>query len=321
MEVSMSELKLITLDTIKRVAISWLLYPLIAFAKISIMEGDPGCGKTTLILNLIANLTRGRLLTGDGAVDGLEPIKVIYQTAEDGLADTIVPRLEDAGADCSKVTVIDESDKMLTMVDARIEEAIIKTGAKLLVLDPLQAYIGDGVDLHRANETRVVLKQLGAVAERTNCAIVLIRHLNKGNGKALYRGIGSIDLVGAARSVILVGNTADDENIIGIVQTKNNLAPKSESMAFRLDEKGFEWLGAYDITEDDITIDCSSGEKRKQALDLIKKLLNGTDKTIPAYDVISKGVAAGISKRTMEDAKKELGVKSVRIGKAWHWKL
>jgi len=118
-----------------------------------------------------------------------------------------------------------------------------------------------------------------------------------------------------------MGSSPDDENVKGIVQTKNNLAPKGEAMAFRLDESGFEWIGAYDITEDDLTVGFSSGDKKKQASDLIKKLLNGKNKSVAANDIISKGVAVGISKRTMEDAKRELGIKSVRVGQAWHWKL
>ncbi|MCL2367282.1 MAG: AAA family ATPase [Oscillospiraceae bacterium] len=318
----MSELKIISLETVMRKAISWLLKPYIAFGKITIIEGDPGCGKTMFACYLMALLSTGKIYTPDGVQDGLEPIKIVYQNAEDGLADTIVDRLETAGANMSNIKVIDETEKLLTMLDVRIEQAILETGAKLLVLDPFQAYIGENVDLHRANETRVVLKQLGAVAERTDCAIILVRHLAKATGsKALYKGLGSIDIVGAARSVLLLGSSPNDDSVRGIVQTKNNLAQKGEPMAFRLDENGFEWLGAYDITEDDLSVGFSSGDKKKQASDLIKKFLNGKDKSVAANDIISKGIAVGISKRTMEDAKRELGIKSVRVGQAWHWKF
>jgi RecA-family ATPase len=126
---------------------------------------------------------------------------VIFQTAEDGLGDTVKPRLVQSGADCGRVIVIDESEKELSLSDLRIEQAIIQTGAKLFILDPLQAYLGANVDMHRANEIRPILKRIGAIAEQTGCAIVVIGHLNKGTNKSQYRGLGSIDIQAAACSV------------------------------------------------------------------------------------------------------------------------
>ena len=105
-----------------------------------------------------------------------EPLNVIYQSAEDGLADTVKPRLEQAGADCEKISVIDERIKSLSMIDIRLEEAVIKTGAKLLILDPIQAYLGGGMDMNRANEARDMTKKLAALAEKYQCAIVLVGH-------------------------------------------------------------------------------------------------------------------------------------------------
>lgn len=131
-------MKLIKMDEIQTEKIRWLWYPYIPYRKITLIQGDPGEGKTTFILVVVAFLTNGQPILDTG--DNIEPVKVIYQTAEDGLADTIKPRLEEVGADCSKVIVIDESEQALTLSDERIEKAIIKTGAKLLILDPLQAY-------------------------------------------------------------------------------------------------------------------------------------------------------------------------------------
>ena len=177
------ELKIISLSEIKTEEVKWLWYPYIPFGKVTIVQGDPGEGTTTFVLSVIAALTHGETLPE--CETGLPPMNVIYQTAEDGLADTIKPRLEAVGADCSRVQTIDDSQSMLTLTDQRLEEAIHSTDAGLLVLDPLQAYLGSGVDMHRANEIRPIMKKLSAVAERTGCAVVLIGHMNKASGEEL----------------------------------------------------------------------------------------------------------------------------------------
>jgi predicted ATP-dependent serine protease len=185
-------LRLISMSDIQAEEVKWLWYPYLPRGKITIVQGDPGEGKTTLVLALVALLTTGRPLPESDSA--LPPMNVIYQTAEDGLADTIKPRLTAAGADCSRVLVIDESKKELTLRDECLEEAVNETSAGLIVLDPLQAYLGDGVDMHRANEVRPVFKKLCAMAERTGCAVALIGHMNKMQGaKSSYRGLGSID--------------------------------------------------------------------------------------------------------------------------------
>lgn len=162
-------LKLISMSEINAEEVQWLWYPYIPLGKLTIIQGDPGEGKTSFILAVIAALTRGDPLPE--CEQAAEPMNVIYQTAEDGLADTHKPRVESAGADCTRVLVIDEGKRELTLCDARLEEAICRTGAKLIVLDPLQAYLGSDVDMHRANEVRPVLKRLSLMAERTQCAV------------------------------------------------------------------------------------------------------------------------------------------------------
>lgn len=156
--------------------IEWLFYPFIPYGKVTIIQGDPGEGKTTVVLQIIAKLTKGEAIlseTSEGKSEetGVEPINVIYQTAEDGLGDTIKPRLLAAGADCSRVLVIDDQDQPLTMVDERLEEAIIQTKARLVVLDPIQGFLGAGVDMHRANEIRPLMKRISVLAEKYQCAI------------------------------------------------------------------------------------------------------------------------------------------------------
>ena len=154
------KLKLINMKDVQVEEVKWLLYPLIPFGKITILQGDPGEGKTTVMLHIIACLTKGEALSFENNNEKFEPMNVIYQTAEDGLGDTIKPRLVDAGADCSRVLVIDDSDDALTISDERLEMAIEVTGAKLVVLDPLQGYLGAGVDMHRANEIRPLMHRL-----------------------------------------------------------------------------------------------------------------------------------------------------------------
>lgn len=175
-----NELKLIAMSDIPSEQVQWLWYPYIPLGKLTIVQGDPGEGKTSFVLAIIAALTKGVPLPESS--DAAAPMNVIYQTAEDGLADTIKPRLENAGADCSRVLVIDEGQHELTLCDERLEQAIRKTAAKLIVLDPLQAYLGSDVDMHRANEVRPVLKRIASIAEQTQCAVILIGHMNKAQG-------------------------------------------------------------------------------------------------------------------------------------------
>ena len=251
MEEQKTELKMIRMSEVESQEVKWLWYPFIPYGKLTIIQGDPGDGKTTLVLNIAAKLSKGESLDSDMNVQ--EPVNVIYQTAEDGLADTVKPRLELAEADCEKILVIDESDKSLSMADERLEEALAKTGAKVLILDPIQAYLGGGMDMNRANEARDMTKKLGALAEKYQCAILLIGHMNKASGnKAAYRGMGSIDFFAVARSVLLVGRIEREPNTRAVVQIKNNLAAFGHPKAFMLSETGFRWLGDYEITADEV---------------------------------------------------------------------
>lgn len=150
MEEKKIELKMIKMSEIQSQEIEWLWYPFIPYGKLTIVQGNLGDGKTTSILNIAAKLSKGERL--DDAMKLTEPMNIIYQTAEEGLADIVKPRLEKAGAACERIVVIDESDKSLSMTDERLEEAIIQTGARMLILDPIQAYLGGGMDMNRANE-------------------------------------------------------------------------------------------------------------------------------------------------------------------------
>ncbi len=320
MEDIRTELKMIKMSDIEAQKIEWLWYPYIAYGKLTIVQGDPGDGKTTLILNLAAKLTKGEGL--DENMKVMEPMNVIYQTAEDGLADTVKPRLLQAGADCEKVLVIDESEKSLSMLDERIEEALIKTGARVLILDPIQAYLGSGTDMNRANEVRNMTKRLAALAEKYKCAIILIGHMNKAAGnKAAYRGMGSIDFYAVARSVLLVGRVEGEPNIRAMVQIKNNLAEFGHAKAFRLSEEGFRWLGDYEITADEVLGGYAPKiNKLEQAKDLLRELSKELEK-VESNSIYDMAKEQNISKRTLENAKREMGIRAKRENGSWYWPL
>jgi len=313
------KLKLINMDDIEAKKIEWLWHPYVPYGKITIVQGDPGEGKTTFVLQLAALLSKGEPLPMSS--EKTDPINIIYQTAEDGLEDTIKPRLMTANADCSRVLVIDESKEPLTMSDVRLEQAIIETGARLVILDPIQAYLGADVDMHRANEIRPILKNLGTIAETYKCAIILIGHMNKARGsKSTYRGLGSIDFQASARSVLIVGRLSDNPQTRIIAHDKSSLAPEGKSIAFELDKNnGFRWVGYYEITVDELLSGFARENKLQKATQLLEETL--AEGEVQQSMIANKAKALGISARVLNQAKKNLSVKSIHKNNCWYWPL
>lgn len=320
MEGTRTELQMIKMSEIQSQEVAWLWYPFIPYGKLTIVQGDPGDGKTMLVLNIAAKLSKGEGI--DSEMKLTEPLTVIYQSAEDGLADTVKPRLEAAGANCENISVIDESIKSLSMIDERLEEAVIRTKAKLLILDPIQAYLGGDMDMNRANEARDMTKRLSLLAEKYKCAILLIGHMNKAGGnKAAHRGMGSIDFFAVARSVLLVGRIEGEPDLRAVVQIKNNLAAFGHSKAFHLTETGFEWIGDYEITADEVLGGIAPKvNKLEQAKKMLRELAE-TSTSVQSSEIFDMAEDLNISKRTLENAKKELGIKARRIGNSWYWDL
>ena len=299
--------KIIRMSDVELTPVDWLWKPYLPFGKLSVLQGNPGEGKTYFAMHLAAACTNGKLLPN---MERLEPFNVIYQTAEDGLGDTVKPRLIEAGADLDRVLVIDDSEVQLTLSDERIEKAIIENNARLVIIDPIQAYLGADVDMNRANEVRPIFMRLGQVAQRTGCAILLIGHLNKAAGmQSLQRGLGSIDIAAAVRSVMFIGKLKHDPTMRILTHEKSSLAPPGASLAFSLgDEGGFRWVGEYDITADEMLsgIEPQRETKTQQAKDLICALLAG-GKQVLSEDIDKAALERGIPGRTVRDAKRELG--------------
>lgn len=320
----MAKLTLINMRDVAIQTTEWLWYPYIPFGKLTIMQGDGGDGKTTTALHIISAITTGSLLPECTTAVG--PFDVIFQTAEDGLGDTIKPRLIQAQADVSRVHVIDESMEGLTLSDTRIEQAILQTGARLIVLDPLQAYLGAKVDMHRANEVRPVLKKVGGIAEKYGCAFIVIGHLNKSGNKTQYRGLGSVDIFSAARSAMTFGRIKDHPNQRAFAHTKANLAPEGPSIAYELHpETGFSWLGKSNVSAAELLgSDFEGSWKKKEttfdrAIALLQQEL--TPNALLAEHIYRKAEELEISKRTLDSAKAQLGVKSRKKGSQWLWEL
>ena len=315
----MKDLKLVPLDSVEEKEVDWLWYPYIPKGKLTIIQGDPGSGKTMFMLKLAAILSTGEPLPfTDGS--SATPLDVIYQTSEDGYDDTIKPRLKKANADCSKVHFISEDMYMLSMTDERIEAAIRKLNAQLFVLDPIQAYVGPLVDINKANEVRPVLKALADVATRTNCAICLVGHMNKSKNKSTYKGLGSIDFYAAARSVLLIGSLNDDPDTRIVIHDKSSLAPAGDAFSFELSkENGFRWKEIVHITSSELLEGFTKRTEKQRAKDFLVDLLSDGD--YPSTEIFQRAEGLGISKRTLETAKQELKVKSIRDGTNWVWEL
>lgn len=296
------------MSEVEETVVQWLWYPFIPFGKVTLIQGNPGKGKTWLAMAIAAYCTNGKELPNALPI---EPFNVLYQTAEDGIADTIKPRLAKCGADMTRVRFINEDEKQLSMTDDRIEKAIRQNNVRLMIMDPIQAYLGANVDMNRANEIRPLFRHLSTIAERTGCAIVLIGHLNKSSGsQSDYRSLGSIDIAAAVRSILFVEKVEKekDQDIRVVYQQKDSLAKKENPVAFSLGEEGLKWLGEYDISIEDLLMG-KAGTKKETKLEKAQKLileLLTKRKVMCLEELETELLAYGISSRTGRDARKQL---------------
>ena len=321
------ESKLLTLySDVTAMPVNWLWQPYIAIGKITLLQGDPGSGKSSMMMNLIAELSKGGSAP-DGRAFGI-PQRVIYQCSEDGAKDTIKPRLLAAGADCSNIAFIDEEVYSgLTLDDERIREAITEWRPRLLVIDPIQSYIGNDSDLQIAGKARKLMRRIGMWASTYNCAVVLIGHFSKKEGaKDLYRGLGSIDVVAAARSVIQVEKSPEDEDVRIVKQVKNSLDSKGADLSFEIRRStGFRWLGVASERSSASSIcvepvyEAFPKNKHELAAILIKKALEkGAVESMEIRRIMAEH---RIGDKTMNEVKTELGIKPYKKMRTWYWVL
>ena len=320
------ESMLMSMAEVEKETVEWLWYPYIPYGKITIIQGNPGDGKTNLALKIAACVSSGTPLPG---LPELEQQKVIYLSAEDGVRDTLKPRLEELGANTQNILFFKEEDKPTSLSQRAIEIALDMSGAKVLIIDPIQAFMGSRTDMNKANEVRETLRPVGELAEKYKCSIILIGHLNKAQGlNSIYRGIGSMDFTAISRSILLVGRHKDDSGLRIFVHNKSSLGPQGPSQAFRLDgANGFEWVDGYDdVTPDDILYASRNQKARTETkLDMAITFLKSyfTDHTeVEAKKIQEMAKNKNICKRTLDEAKKYIpGLGSDKKGDVWFWIL
>lgn len=319
----------VRISDVQREEVSWLWHGRIPIGKLTLFDGDPGVGKSWLTLAITAAVTKGSNLPQDVAH---RPGKVVLLTAEDGLGDTVRPRLEDMGANLNLVIALkglrDEKgqERALTLDDIDIIEKTLSEHRPIFtVVDPVVAYMA-GRDTWKASEVRGLLAPLASLAEKYNCAVIGVRHLTKQSMKAIYRGQGSIDFLAACRSAFLIGENPDNSGERVICHLKSNLAAKTPSLTFSINEGRFLWGEESSFTAEQILVVPAEREVRSQieeAKVFLRDLL--TESPVESFEVKSHAKAAGISDQTLRRAKTALGVKAKKTGFGetgkWLWEL
>jgi RecA-family ATPase len=321
---------------IARQRVRWLWEPWMPLGKITVEDGDPGLGKSTVAFDIAARLTTGSPLPDRSTT--LLPVNVLLMTAEDDIADTVRPRLEAAGANLDRVTVLQEIDGRLPEIPGdleRIGNLIAEDEISLVIVDPLMAYLGGKIDSSRDQDVRRALHPMKELAESTFTAWLLLRHLNKTMGsQPLYRGGGSIGIIGAARAGILVTEDPEDESCRVMAVSKQNLAASPQSLRFRIvnDERfdcaRVQWLGTSQYSARQLLEEQHSDEEGTamgEAVDFLREHLDAGPKG--AREVLKEARDAGISESTLRRAaSKRLRIKPRHEGtpgsdQRWVWEL
>jgi AAA domain len=317
---------LVLVADVEREQVRWLWPGRIPLGKVTVLDGDPGTGKSTLTTTIVAKMT-----TGSPFPDGARPEvgDAILLSAEDDIGDTIRPRLEAAGADLARCWVLPdvrpegkEPRPPELPADLFLLEDLVKSkAAALVVIDPLMAFLSSQVNAHVDQDVRRVLASLGYMAARTGAAVVIVRHMNKGAGSALYRGSGSIGIVGASRAGLLVALDPDDEDRRILAMTKSNLAKMPDALAYRLVEDELYkvarivWDGTSRHRANDLVrarVDEDEAPALAEACRVLKEIL--ADGPLAAGNVTRQAKTAGVAERTLQRARQALGVTTRRLG-------
>src|SRR5215208_1406771 len=311
-------------------SVEWLWERRIPLGKITVLDGDPDNGKSVLTTDLAARVTTGRPMPyGFGKT--FPQAGVVILSAEDGVGDTIRPRLDAAGGDPSKVVILGNDDPFGIPEDLpKLSRAIKRVGAKLVIVDPIMAFLGENINSNSDKDVRSALKPLKQLAERTGAAIVIVRHLNKSpGGNVLYRGGGSIGIIGAARSGLVVGPHPTDEGLRVLASQKHNLSTPPESLAYQVtsapnnpDAAVIVYKGVTEMNAKDILKPQVEEQERSvmdEAKDFLREILASGEK--PAAEVKSEAESVGVAWGTLKRAKVALGVNPVKRGTVWYWSL
>jgi RecA-family ATPase len=294
----------------------WLWYPFLPTGKISILVAEQGEGKTTMALAIASYVTRGIGLPGMDNYQ--EPGNVIFQSAEDDYNEVIFQRLEAAGADMNRISFINDPDGLLTLDSEEFPEYIDKKSAKLLILDPIQAYIGTH-DLNRATDIRNILSPLRKVAAKTGCAILLIAYYNKARrGSKLNHVMGSIDITNLSRNVISISHLSANPESRFMTLLKSTFVKKDTSIMFQIVDQSIVFGEITSTPIEDIQIQAESSQHEKACDVLTDILANGP---VWSKDVEDACIQVKIGLRTVAKAKRELGVESIRNNGKWYWLL
>lgn len=337
------EPSVITLSDVATEQVRWVWPGRIPAGKLIILDGDPSVGKSTVTLDWAA-----RVSTGSPWPDGAPCTAgdVLLLTAEDGLADTVAPRLAAAGGNPTRVhvlteTVVPDRDGTPRRVPpslprdiSTIQRLVTDRGVRLMLVDPFMAYLPGAVDSHRDQDVRGVLHALATMADRTGCAVVLIRHLNKaGGGHALYRGGGSVGIVAAARAALLIARDPDDptgaRRVMAI--TKSNLAAEPPALAYQL--VGDPDRGCARVEWEPDPTSHTAGELlrtgpadedgRSETREWLVGYLTDQGGEAAANDVLRAGAAHGYTRDMLHRAKRAAGVEAAKssMGGGWVWRF
>src|SRR5215204_3290222 len=311
----------IMLSEVQAETVEWLWERRIPLGKITVLDGDPGLGKSVLTTDLAARLTTGRAMPQ--GFRKRQPAGVVILSAEDGAGDTIRPRFDAAGGDPAKVVLLGTEETLGIPEDLdTIERAIKQVDAKLVIVDPIMAFLGEDVNPNSDKEVRRALTPVKQLAERLSVAVLIVRHLNKTpGGNHLYRGGGSIGIIGAARVGLLVGPQPDDDDLRVLAGQKSNLGPPPEGLKYRIvtapnDSAQVKYEGTVELKPQDLLKGPQDEEERSaadEARDFLRSVLAGSVRK-ESNSVKAEAKSLGISETTLNRVKRFIGVKSGKNG-------